>query len=221
MRYVKWVLIAVVTFLTFLFLHYTLPQNDIVRIADTYEKRVDPGENSWFWAAPDAGNAAAVNRDVFFLQTLQTNGKPMVFRNEDTGWGWPPYFKFDTSNLQTEATDLKSVKAAPQWVKIRHYGWRNEFFSIYPNAVAVKAVEGPDVRIIPYFNIIFLILLALIILRIYRGIQRFRERRIDPILEDVGEAWDKVEDHADAAGEKASGVWGRFSAWLGTWRAKK
>lgn len=220
MRYVKWALIAVVTVLALSFLHYTLPQNDVVRIADTYEKRVDFGENSWFWAAPDAGNATASNRDVFFVQSIQQNGKPMVYRNEDTSWGWPPYFKFDTSNLQTEATDLKSTKDAPQWVQIRHYGWRNEFFSIYPNAVAVKAVDRPDVTIIPWFNIIVLILLALIILRIYRSIQRFRARRIDPLLEDVGEAFDTAGDHAEAAQERASGLWGRFRAWLGTWRAK-
>jgi len=220
MHYVKWTLMAVVTLLAFSFLHYTLPQNDVVRIADTYEKRVDPGENSWFWAAPDAGNANVANRDVFFVQTIQQNNKPMVYRNEDTGWGWPPYFKFDTSNLQTEAADLKSVKDTPQWVQIRHYGWRNEFLSIYPNAVAVKAVDGPDVRIIPWFNIIFLILLALIALRIYRSIQRFRARRIDPLLEDVGEAFEAAGDHAEAAQDRASGLWGRFTAWLRTWRAK-
>lgn len=221
MRYVKWTLISLVALIAFAFLHYTLPQNDIVRITDTYEKRVDPGENAWFWASPDAGNATAVNRDVFFIQSIQQNSRPMVYRNEDTGWGWPPYFKFDTSNLQTEAADLKSAKEAPKWVVVRHYGWRNEFLSIYPNAVSVRQVDDPDTTIIPWFNIIILILLALILLRIYRMIQRFREKRINPLLADAGEAWDKVEDRADAVGEKASGFWGRISAWLGTWRKKK
>ena len=46
----------------------------------------------------------------------------MVYRNEDTGWGWPPYFKFDTKNLQTEAADLISSKEEPQWVILTHYG---------------------------------------------------------------------------------------------------
>ncbi len=220
MRYVKWTLIVLAVTLVAGFLHYTLPQNDIVRIADTYEKRVDPGENAWFWAAPDAGNASVVNRDVFFIQTIQSNGRPMVYRNEDTSWGWPPYFKFDTSNLQTEAADLKSTKDAPQWVAVRHYGWRNEFMSIYPNAVSVRPVESPDTTIIPWFNIILLILMSLIALRIYRSIQRFRTRRIDPVLEDIGEAFDTAGDHAGAAQDKAAGLWGRMAAWLSTWRAK-
>ncbi len=38
----------------------------------------------------------------------------MVYRNEDTGWGWPSYFKFDTANLQTEADDLSSTAARSQ-----------------------------------------------------------------------------------------------------------
>jgi len=220
MRYVKWTLIALAALLVFAFLHYNLPQNDVVRIADVYEKRVDPGENSWFWASPDAGNANVTNRDVFFIQTIQRNGKPMVYRNEDTGWGWPPYFKFDTANLQTEATDLKSTKEAPQWVVIRHYGWRNEFLSIYPNAVAIRPVDGPDVTLIPWFNIVVLTLLALIALRLWRMIQRFRASRIDPVLDDIGEALEAAGDTAEAAQERASGLWGRFRAWLDTWRAK-
>lgn len=214
MRYVKWTLITLAILSVLSFLHYTLPQRDIVRIADTYEKRVDFGENSWFWAGPDAGNAASTNRDVFFIQAIQQNGKPMVYRNEDTGWGWPPYFKFDTSNLQAESADLKSVKETPQWVVVRHYGWRNELYSIYPNAISVRPVDSPDITLIPWFNIVVLSLLALIALRIYRAIQKFRERRIDPALDSIEEAWDTASDHAEATG-------GRFSKWLGSWRAKK
>jgi len=220
MRYVKWTLIAAVALIVFGFFHYNLPQTDVVRISDTYEKRVDPGDNSWFWAAPDAGNANITNRDVFFIQTIQQNGRPMVYRNEDTGWGWPPYFKFDTSNLQTEAADLKSTSEAPKWVVVKHYGWRNEFFSIYPNAVSVRRVDSPDVTIIPWLNIVILILFALVLLRIYRMVQRFRARRIDPLLEDVGDALERVGDTAETAQERASGLFGRIRGWLGTWRAK-
>lgn len=150
MRYVKWSFWLTLVLVVFGFFHYTLPQHDIVRIADTYEKRIDFGANSIFWAAPDVGNATdGANRDVFFIQTIQPNGKPMVYRNEDTGFGWPPYFKLDTSNLQTEATDLKSDKAAPQWVSITHYGWRNEFLSIYPNAVGSNLCPGRTCGLFP------------------------------------------------------------------------
>jgi len=109
MRYIKWALALVFWVLVIAVFHYTLPQHDVARITDTYEKRIDFGENSLFWASADVGNAAtSTNRDVFFIQTKSPEDRVMVYRNEDTGWGWPPYFKFDTSNLQAEAADLKS-----------------------------------------------------------------------------------------------------------------
>jgi len=43
MVYVKWGFRAVFWGLVLAFLHYTLPQHDIVRITDTYEKRVKSG----------------------------------------------------------------------------------------------------------------------------------------------------------------------------------
>lgn len=192
MIYVKWVFRIASLLVVAAFLHYTLPQHDIARITDTYERRVDPGQNSWFWSNPDTGeNPDVVNRDVFFIETFRTNDKPMIYRNEDTGWGWPPYFKFDTSNLQAEASNLESKQSAasPQWVVVRHYGWRNEFFSIYPNAVGVWAAEGPDVRIIPWFNIIVLTLLVALYWGIRVRWRRFREKRIRPVVDEWTDGW--------------------------------
>lgn len=185
MIYVKWVFWATFWILIAGFLHYTLPQTDIARITDTYEKRIDFAENSLFWAGSgSSGNTQNTGRDVQFIQTKLTDGDPMVYRNEDTGWGWPPYFKFDTANLQAEANDLRSVADSPNWVAIKHYGWRTEFFSIFPNAISVRSVEGPDVRIIPWFNIVFLTLLAALFWAIRVRWIRFRERRIDPTLDE-------------------------------------
>ena len=186
MRYIKWIFAIVVWGLALSFLHYTLPQHDVARVTDTYAKRVDFGENSLFWAHPDVGNAGNVaNRDVFFIQTVLSNGRVMIYRNEDTGWGWPPYFKFDTSNLQAEAADLKSTAEAPKWVAIRHYGWRNEFFSIFPNAVSIKRVAGPDVLVIPWFSIVILVILFATYWAIRVRWIRFRERRIDPFYDEL------------------------------------
>ncbi|OWU86199.1 hypothetical protein ATO6_04950 [Oceanicola sp. 22II-s10i] len=214
MRYVKWTFWIVVWLFVAAFFHYTLPQHDIARVTDTYEKRIDFGENSIFWAQPDVGtDGTTVNRDVFFIQARKANGKVMVYRNEDTGWGWPPYFKFDTSNLQAEAADMKSTSENPKWVSITHYGWRNEFMSIFPNAVGVKPVAGPDVTIIPWLNIIILTIFAAIVWAIRVRWIRFRQRRIDPMMEDVGDTW-------EAAGDRMAERRGRFSRWLGTWRSK-
>lgn len=192
MVYVKWFLWGVFWTVTFAFLHYTLPQHDIVRITDTYGKRVDFGQNSIFWSNSDSGNTTdRINRDVFFIQTFRANGKPMIYRNEDTGWGWPPYFKFDTSNLQAEASDLISKRSAEnaQWVSIRHYGWRNEFLSIFPNATKVKAIEGPDVTIIPWFNIILLTLLAALVWGIWARWRRFWARREKRKTDELTDGW--------------------------------
>ncbi|MCR8549082.1 DUF1523 family protein [Salipiger sp. P9] len=203
MRYVKWVVILLFWTLVAAFLHYTLPQHDIARITDTYEKRIDPGSNHWFWSKADSGESTAVTgRDVFFIQTRLNNDKVMVYRNEDTGWSWPPYFKFDTSNLQAEAADLRSTAAAPQWVAIKHYGWRNEFLSIYPNAISLKPVDGPDARIIPWMNIILLTLLVAFCWAVYVRWRRFREARIDPVLDEMG-------DNLDDAGGWLKGLFKR------------
>ncbi|MCW9043753.1 MAG: DUF1523 family protein [Pseudopelagicola sp.] len=215
MVYVKWGFWAVFWIIVAGFFHYTLPQTDIARITDTYEKRIDFGENSIFWSSPDSGNATApVNRDVFFIQTKRPNDRVMVYRNEDTGWGWPPYFKFDTANLQAEASDLKSTAQSPRWVAIKHYGWRNEFLSIYPNAVGVKPVAGPDVRIIPWLNIIILTLFAALAWAVWVRWRRFRRARIDPVLEDVSEGF---EDMGDSLAEKR----GRLSRWMDRFRSKR
>jgi hypothetical protein len=215
MVYVKWAFWITFWVIVGAFFHYTLPQHDIVRVTDTYEKRIDFGENSIFWAAPDVGNATGTaNRDVFFIQTRMANDQVMVYRNEDTGWGWPPYFKFDTSNLQAEAADLKSAADTPQWGAIKHYGWRNEFMSIFPNAVGVKPVAGPDVTIVPWLNIIILLLFAAVCWAIWVRWRRFRAARIDPVIEDIG-------DSLDAAGDNLAEKRGRFSRWLGSWKSKK
>lgn len=196
-----WVLIAGV-------FHYTLPQVDIVRVTDTYEKRVDPGENSIFWAQADIGSDGMVaNRDVFFIQTRRVKGDVMVYRNEDTGWGWPPYFKFDTSNLQAEAGDLKSSEDAARYVAIKHYGWRNEFLTIFPNAISVRAVDGPDAsKGIPWVNIFIITIFLTVVYGIWVRWRRFRIARIDPTMEAI------EDDLAEASGA--------VTGWLGTWRKK-
>lgn len=211
MRYVKWGLIGLIVAIVGGFLHYTLPQHDIVRVVNTYQERQDL--NDWtriFWSSPDDQATGLINRDVQFIQTIGTDGKPMVYRNEDTGWRWPPYFKFDTASLQTEADDLRSTAEAPKWAIVTHYGWRNEMLSTFPNAMSIRPVAGPDVRIIPWFNIIFFVVAGLLILFLRRIWLQFRERTLDPMLDDMGVAWSGVEDRADAAAGRARGLWARL-----------
>ena len=200
MRYLKWILRVTLLTLILAFLHYNLPQHDIVRITNTYEKRIDFGSSGFFWSGgTKSSDGTLLNRDVFFVETFKTNEKPMIFRNEDTGWGWPPYFKFDTSNLQAEASDMigKAVSGETKWIVMRHYGWRNEFFSIYPNAVSLRLATGPDERIIPWAKIGFLIIIFAVLWGLWVRWVRFRTRKIEPFLE-------KWEDYFERIG-----IWAR------------
>lgn len=209
MAIIKWVFWITIWVLVAAFFHYTLPQTDIVRVTDTYEKRVDLGENSIFWAQADVGSDGTLaNRDVFFIQTRRAKGDVMVYRNEDTGWGWPPYFKFDTSNLQAEAADARSTEATPEWYAIKHYGWRNEFLTTFPNAISMRRVEGPDAaKGIPWLNIIILVMFFALVYAIWVRWRRFRRARLDPTLEAI----------EDGLAERRQGM----SRWMGSWRSKK
>ena len=225
MRTFRNTILAVLVLLVGGFLHYTLPQHDVVRVVNTYQERQDL--NDWtriFWAKPDTQAGTLVNRDVQFIQTVKKKSwlfgfirrdseSVMVYRNEDTGWSWPPYFKFDTASLQTEADDLRSTPEAPKWAVITHYGWRLELFSAFPNAVAIKPVASPDVTIIPWFNTFFFVVLIALAVFIRAMWMQLRERTIDPALEDTRDAWEKVDTYAD---EKR----GRVSRWWRSWTGK-
>lgn len=199
-------------------LHYTLPQRDIVRITKIEKIRTDFSQwNRIFYAKADSGNVEGINRDVRLIHTFYPDGGTMVFRNEDTGFGWPFYFKFGSTNLQAQAGDLESTKAEPRYAIVRHYGWRNELLTIYPNAISVREIDDPNMRLIPWFNIVFLTILGLVLLGIFRLWQRFKRRRIDPVVDQVGETWDRVEDRASGAQGSVTGFFGRINRFLARW----
>lgn len=191
MRIVKWVFWLSVWAVVAAFLHYTLPQRDIVRLTETEIRRVDVGDRPLFWASADTGTQTLANRDVRFIVGFDADGDPRVYRNEDTGWGWPPYFKLDSSNLQAEAGDLVSTSDAPNWVAITHYGWRSEILSIFPNAVSVRPVAGPDASRWVWTTVVLLVLLALALWALLARWVRFKSSRISPVLDDMDAAWDE------------------------------
>lgn len=215
-RYFKWGFWIVLILTVGGMLHYTLPQRDIVRITGTYNRLTTVGENSLFYATPDAGTGeSTVTRDIRFIEAVRPNGRVIVYRNEDTGWVWPPYFKYDSSNLQAEASNLKSPADAPVWVAVTHYGWRISWMSIFPNAVRLRVVDGPDTTLFPWVNIVILTALAFLLFMVRRMWLQFRERMIDPALENMGDALARADERADAARANARTSWGRFKAWLG------
>lgn len=213
---VKWAIRIVLALLVLGFLHYTLPHHDIVRITNTYNRLTTVGaENSWAYSVPDTGTAeSTATRDIRFIDAAYPDGDVMVYRNEDTGWIWPPYFKYDSSNLQAEAGNLKSPAEAPKWVVVTHYGWRIPLLSIYPNAVKVREATGPDERIIPWVPIIVIAFLIFLVVMIRRMWAQFWERSVEPVAAEMGETWDGVE-------ARATGFFGRLKGLFGKGQARK
>ena len=193
---IKWGLRIVALLIIGAFLHYTMPQRDVVQIINTYNKNTPIGANWMFYSIEDTGTGVettATIRDIRFIDAVYADGQSvMVYRNEDTGWFWPPYFKWDSSTLQAEAQNLKSDKANLQWVAITHYGWRLPIFSIFPNAVSVTPLADPNVTLIPWINIIILAFLAFLIFMVRRMWLQFRERMVDPAVAEVEEAGDRA-----------------------------
>lgn len=228
MHRIRIILRIFVVILFGIFLNYVLPQHDVVQISQVENKRTDFGSfNKWFYAQADSGSAVRNDRDVFYIYADRKKTAlfglirrdamgVIVYRNEDTGWIWPPYFKFDSSNLQAEAAGIARRDATSDggnWAVMTHYGWRIPFLSIFPNAVDVKLVDGPDVRIIPWFNIFFFVFLIVAIVFVRAMWAQFRERSVDPMLDTAGDQFDVVQ--AGVAKRR-----GRIKRWMNTWRTK-
>ncbi|MDO5706728.1 MAG: DUF1523 family protein [Paracoccus sp. (in: a-proteobacteria)] len=203
MYWVRVVLGVTFGLIVFAFLDYTLPSQNTVRITNTYSRltAITPS-NQMFYAADDAGtveNAQGL-RDVRFIDTVRPNGRVFVYRNEDTGWIWPPYFKYDSSNLHGLATDMRSTVDHPRWVAVTAYGWRMPWLSTYPNAISIRQVTGADVRTTNWAALIVLTVMAIMLLTFWRMWAQFRERTIDPTVARM-----------DAGADRARG---RFSGWI-------
>lgn len=167
------------------FLHYSLPQRDIVRIVGTDVVRQDVQRED------EQGNLVTLTRDVRFIYAKSPDGDDRVYRNEDTGWGWPPYFKFDTADLAAQATDLVSSSEDPKWVVVRHYGWRIPLFSMFPNATSIRPAEGPDEELFPWFNVVLVTLLVLAVLIVWRLLVLAFETHVDPVVEEIEMEYDE------------------------------
>jgi hypothetical protein len=161
LRYLKIGIPLLLVLAFFLFLHKNLPRAAVVQITGTDVKRVDQKA-----AKPkaDPKNNKNVNiittADVRFINAISKKGKPMVFRNEDTGWGWPPYFKFNSADLTAKA-QAYSLSAEKVWVLVKYYDWRIHIFSMFPNALSLKEVNENYTHL-PLFNITFFSALILL-----------------------------------------------------------
>ena len=75
----------------------------------------------------------------------------------------------------------------------------NELFTIFPNAISLRAVESPDVRIIPWASIVILSILAFLLVMAWRMWAQFKERMIEPAVIEAQETLDDIDRRADRA----------------------
>ncbi len=142
------------------FLYYFLPHHDVLRIVGTDTRR------------PIGSTKSDVSTHMeFFVNTedIETQ-QPRVFHNEDTRWGFPWYFKFNSAELQAVAQSLANERGT---ALITYYGMRIKILSIVPNLTNIKRAAPDEVPPLPWFDFgiatIFMAAIAYLLGLWYRG----------------------------------------------------
>ncbi len=165
----RFALIVIIAAPPIAFLDYVLPHHALLRIVGTQVKR------SGKEAGPAASQRPGTARDVYFIFAEDVDSKkPHVFRNEDTAWGFPWYFKFNSADIQAAAQSIADERGT---ALITYYGWRIALFSLFPNVIKVVRAE-PGAWVIPWFNIIFFTVLIGGGVWVYFSVRRIRTRRL-------------------------------------------
>lgn len=152
------------------FLHFYLPRHDVVRIVGVENRRVDMSGKPL-----QGGDRPQTGRDVYYIYAERVSkdpavktDRPRVYRNEDTGWGFPFYFKFDSADEQAIAAAIANDRGT---AVVTYYGWRINMFSMFPNAINIRRAE-PDATIVPWFNIVFFTFWGVVALLVIRRARR-------------------------------------------------
>jgi len=124
---------------------YSLPRSRVVHVTGTEVTRRDA----------ETSDGKVRSLDVRYVMAEGLDGSPHMFRNEDTGFGWPPFFKFDEGDLAAHANNL-ATDHRETTVLVRYYGFRIRMFSMFPNILSMREVP-PDYRPIPWFTIVFVV----------------------------------------------------------------
>ncbi|MEM7177256.1 MAG: DUF1523 family protein [Pseudomonadota bacterium] len=203
MTKLRWAVGIVLFAIVAVFLQYYLPDRDIVQIVGTDVVRMNK----------QAKDGTDLTADQLRINGRWPDGSNIVYRNDDTGWGWPPYFKFDSADVQAKAQDFANVTGSDRpWVVVRHYGWRIPMFSAFPNALSLRVAEGPDEELIPWFNIVLISLLILTVLVIRRFLIMLFDRHVSPVIDDIDQ---EMDDTGERIAEQYRGVRGWFRRLFG------
>lgn len=166
LKWVPWALGLILAVVVVALLSYYLPSARKVHIVDTEVKRMDGASE---------GKTDAVSRDVRFIYAKDAeSGKSLAYRNEDTRWGFPFYFKFNSGDIAAEAASIRETDPDAT-VLIISYGWRLTFVDAFPNVIKLRVV-APEYTHIPIFKILVLAFLAIVVGAFVFGVMKLRGR---------------------------------------------
>ena len=144
--------------------NFYFPHYEVAHVTGVEVKRVDKDG-----PITKANPADGPTRDVYYIYTQNPqNDKVMVYRNEDTRWGFPFYFKFNSADLQAKAQGFAVDKKT---VQVKYYGWRLVMFDEFRNMTSMKEVEPnasaawPVASYILYFLLLVTLFLSIQFIR--------------------------------------------------------
>ncbi|GAA8691207.1 DUF1523 family protein [Helicobacter pylori] len=154
---IKFVRNVVLFILTVIFLalmllvSYCMPHYSAAVISGVEVKRMNENENT-----PNNKEVKTLARDVYFVQTYDPKDQKSVtvYRNEDTCFGFPFYFKFNSADISALAQSLVN-----QQVEVQYYGWRINLFNMFPNVIFLKPLKENAEMSKPVFSWILYALL--------------------------------------------------------------
>ncbi|OPG65816.1 hypothetical protein BGL87_00695 [Helicobacter pylori] len=156
---IKFVRNVVLFILTAIFLalmllvSYCMPHYSVAVISGVEVKRMNENENT-----PNNKEVKTLARDVYFVQTYDPKDQKSVtvYRNEDTRFGFPFYFKFNSADISALAQSLVN-----QQVEVQYYGWRINLFNMFPNVIFLKPLkEGAEMSKPVFSWILYALLLV-------------------------------------------------------------
>lgn len=156
---IKFVRNVVLFILTAIFLvlmllvSYCMPHYSVAVISGVEVKRMNENETY-----PTNKEVKTLARDVYFVQTYDPKNQKSVtvYRNEDTRFGFPFYFKFNSADISALAQSLVN-----QQVEVQYYGWRINLFNMFPNVIFLKPLKENAEMSKPVFSwILYALLLA-------------------------------------------------------------
>lgn len=190
---IKRTLVITIVVILGLFVHYTLPRNEVVRVVGVTERLETFGINRFFFAGIPGGAESGESRDVRYIETARPDGQLRIFRNEDTNF-WPPFLKFDAADLQARARNYVSTEEDPKWVRVRFYGVRNQLLTIFPNALNMRRVDGPDDTAVPWTRLISFIVIAVFGLWLWLKLRLYGTETVQPFLNRMSARTSAVRD---------------------------